>query len=410
MSVSVYANDTVGSDSRIFVNGEEIYDASAITYEGYTMVPVRFVGEKLGCRIFWDEQTKTATIKDASKTVEFTEGVSTMIVDNRIKDIPVPMIIEDGNAYVPIRALSDGLDIDVTWNEMTRTVSVYSAAAARASYNDDYSEAPEAEFSTVYLSSGEDIVLPINCDPNLSIVVDMDDDDETVCDVRKGYYDGRKALFIHANERGTAGIMLYYKGFTSTGYHRTYINVRVVDRKEKALTTFNDMLAEKGLHYKDILNEIVDNQSSIERENGLFVFDRSDDEYEKLFVGDEGMLIIPVDYADDASGVFDVAYDHSSPIECKWGVYGGKQCIMITADDYAYIPIRISFREDNSGTVSFTVTDRDMSVEETPVVYTYGENDTDTTWWDTNIRAIAETSEELRSKNSLTRDRIVYIR
>ena len=70
------------------------------------------------------------------------------------------------------------------------------------------------------------------------------------------------------------------------------------------------------------------------------------------------MLIIPVDYADDASGVFDVAYDHSSPIECKWGVYGGKQCIMITADDYAYIPIRISFREDNSGTVSFTVTDR----------------------------------------------------
>ena len=78
---------------------------------------------------------------------------------------------------------------------MTRTVSVYSAAAARASYNDDYSEAPEAEFSTVYLSSGEDIVLPINCDPNLSIVVDMDDDDETVCDVRKGYYDGRKSSF-----------------------------------------------------------------------------------------------------------------------------------------------------------------------------------------------------------------------
>ena len=31
MSVSVYANDTVGSDSRIFVNAEEIYDASAIT-------------------------------------------------------------------------------------------------------------------------------------------------------------------------------------------------------------------------------------------------------------------------------------------------------------------------------------------------------------------------------------------
>ena len=114
-SVSVYANDTVGSDSRIFVNGEEIYDASAITYDGIYNGSRALCGRKTRMQDILGRADKTATIKDASKTVEFTEGVSTMIVDNRIKDIPVPMIIEDGNAYVPIRALSDGLDIDVTW-------------------------------------------------------------------------------------------------------------------------------------------------------------------------------------------------------------------------------------------------------------------------------------------------------
>lgn len=408
MSVSVYAGENV--ESRIFVNGEEIYDASAITSEGYTMIPLRFIAEKLGCTVSWDSDTKTATIKDGATVVKFTEGVKTMIVDDRIKDIPVAPVIEDDYAYVPLRALSDGLDIDVTWNEMTKTVSVYSAAAARADYNNDYSEAPEAALKTVYMKSDEDIVIPINCDPNLPIEVEIDEDKENVCEVTKGYYEGQKALFIHSKERGTAGITLYYKGFSSTGYHRTYINVRVVERKEKALTTFDDMLKDKELYYKDIINEIEENQRSIENDNGLFVFDRTNDEYEKLFVGDEGMLIIPVDYSDDASGVFDIAYDHSKPIECKWGEYGGKQAIMITATDYTYVPVRISFKEDNSGKVSFTVTDEDMSVKETPVVYAYGNNDTDTTFWDTSIRSIAEGSQELKIKNDLVKDRIVYIR
>lgn len=408
MSVSVYAGENI--ESRIFVNGEEIYDASAITSEGYTMIPLRFIAEKLGCTVSWDSDTKTATIKDGGTVVKFTEGVKTMIVDDRIKDIPVAPVIEDDYAYVPLRALSDGLDIDVTWNEMTKTVSVYSAAAARADYNNDYSEAPEAALKTVYMKSDEDIVIPINCDPNLPIEVEMDEDKENVCEVTKGYYEGQKALFIHSKERGTAGITLYYKGFSSTGYHRTYINVRVVERKEKALTTFDDMLKDKELYYKDIINEIEENQRSIENDNGLFVFDRTNDEYEKLFVGDEGMLIIPVDYSDDASGVFDIAYDHSKPIECKWGEYGGKQAIMITATDYTYVPVRISFKEDNSGKVSFTVTDEDMSVKETPVVYAYGNNDTDTTFWDTSIRSIAEGSQELKIKNDLVKDRIVYIR
>lgn len=408
MSVSVYAGENV--ESRIFVNGEEIYDASAITSEGYTMIPLRFIAEKLGCTVSWDSDTKTATIKDGATVVKFTEGVKTMIVDDRIKDIPVAPVIEDDYAYVPLRALSDGLDIDVTWNEMTKTVSVYSAAAARADYNNDYSEAPEAALKTVYMKSDEDIVIPINCDPNLPIEVEMNEDKENVCEVTKGYYEGQKALFIHSKERGTAGITLYYKGFSSTGYHRTYINVRVVERKEKALTTFDDMLKDKELYYKDIINEIEENQRSIENDNGLFVFDRTNDEYEKLFVGDEGMLIIPVDYSDDASGVFDIAYDHSKPIECKWGEYGGKQAIMITATDYTYVPVRISFKEDNSGKVSFAVTDKDMSVKETPVVYAYGNNDTDTTFWDTSIRSIAEGSQELKIKNDLVKDRIVYIR
>lgn len=410
MSVSVYAGEAVNSNASIYVNGKEIVDASAKIYDGYTMVPVRFIAERLGCQVVWDDAARKVIVKDGGTVINFTEGVKTMIVDDKIKEIPVEPIISDDRVYVPLRAVSDGLDIDVTWNEMTRTVSVYSAAAARAEYNSDYSEAPEAELTTVYMRAGEDIVVPINCDPNLAMEAELDEDKEDVCRIKEGYYDGKKAVFIHAEGRGTAGITLYYKGFESTNYHKTYINVRVVDSKEKALTNFNDMLKGKELYYKDILNEIVDNQRAIEADNGLFVFDRADDEYEKLYVGDEGMLVIPVDYDADASGVFDISYDFESAIDCKWGVYANKQAVMITADNYDLVPVRISFRENNSGKVTFTVTDRDMSIEETPVVRSYGNNDTDTTWWDFSVRGIVESSQELKSKNSLIKDRIIYVR
>ncbi|GEM_PF-1646392 len=410
MSVSVYAGEVVNSDARIYVNGDEIADASALTYDGYTMVPVRFVAEKLGCTVVWNGETNTVTIKDGNTILSFTEGVKTMILDDKIKEIPIAPIIADDMVYVPLRAISDGLDIDITWNEMTRSVSVYSAAAARANYNNDYSEAPEPALKTVYMKPGEDIVIPINCDPTLEIEVDIDEDKEKICEVTEGYYDGQKALFLHAGERGTAGINLYYKGFSSTNYYKTKVDVRVVESKEKALRTFNDMLKEKELFYKDILNEIVENQRAIESDNGLFLFDRANDEYEKLFVGDEGMLVIPVDYNDDASGVFDIAYDTDSAIECKWGEYGGKHAVMITADNYTLVPIRISFTENNSGNVSFTITNKDMSKEETPVVYTYGNNDVNETWWDISVRCIVEGSQELKSKNSLIKDRISYIK
>ncbi len=410
MSVSAYAGEVVNSNASIYVNGKEIVDASAKIYEGYTMVPVRFIAERLGCQVIWDDAQRKVTIKDGGTVVNFTEGVKTMVVDDKIKEIPVEPIISDDRVYVPLRSVSEGLDIDVTWNEMTRTVSVYSAAAARAEYNSDYSEAPEAAVTTVYLRTGEDIVVPVNCDPTLAMEVELDEDKEDICEIKEGYFDGNKAVFIHANGRGTAGITLYYKGFESTNYYKTYINVRVVDSKEKALTNFDDMLKGRELYYKDILNEIVGNQRAIEADNGLFVFDRDDDEYEKLYVGDEGMLVIPVDYNADASGVFDISYDFESAIDCRWGVYEDKQAVMITADNYDLVPVRISFRENNSGKVSFTVTDRDMSVEETPVVHSYGNNDTDTTWWDFYVRGIVEGAQALKDKNSLVKDRIIYVR
>lgn len=407
MSVSVYAGEAVNSDALIYVNGKLVNEASAKLVDGYTVVPIRFIADRLSCNIGWDDTTKTVTVIDGNTVITLNVGSKDMYVSGVKKEIPVAPVISEDRVYVPLRAISDGLDIDIAWNEMTRTISVYSASAAKAQFNNDYSEAPEAVLDTVYMRPDEDIVIPINADPNKKI--DFSISNEDVCTAKLGYMDGKRAIFIKAGEKGTSGITLSYPGYSSTGYYRTYVNVRVVDRKEKALINFDDMLVDKDLHYKDILSEIEGQQREIEKENGLFLFDRTDSEYEKLYVGDTGMLIIPVDYDSDASGEFDVAYDFDSAIECKWGMYEGKYALMITSNDYSYTPVRVSFKENNSGYVSFTTSDKDMSIEETPVVFSYGNNVVDSTNWDFYIRAISDDARDLEIKLSLVKDRIVYV-
>lgn len=410
MSVSAFAGDAVDSGASIYVNGKEIKDVSAKTYEGYTMVPVRFIAEELGCKVTWDDKENKVTVKDGKTVIDLTVGVNTMIVSDVIERIPAAPIICEDRVFVPLRALSEGLDIDVTWNEMTKTVSVYSASAAKNDYNNNYSEAPEAVLSTVYMRVDEDIVIPINCDPTRNINVKVSDYGKDIISVKEGYLEGQKALFINAKQRGTAGITLYYNGYTSTGNYKTYVNVNVVDRKEKSLVKFDDMLSGKGYFYKDILKEIEDNMRAIESDNELFIFDRTNKEFSKLYVGDEGMIIIPVDYSEKIGGVFDIAYDSGSHIDCKWGEYGGKHAIIITSDNYDYVPVRISFKENNSGKVTFTVTDKDMSVEEVPYVHKFGNNDTDTTVWDFAVSSVAESSNDLKVKNDLVKDRVIYIK
>ena len=221
--------------------------------------------------------------------------------------------------------------------------------------------------------------------------------------------DGKAALFITADDRGTSGIVMHYPGFASTNHSRTTVNVRVVDSREKALINFDDMLSEKGLNYKNIISEIKEKQSIIEKENGIFIFDKNDEEYDKLYVGDTGMLIIPVDYDEKASGNFDIAYDFDSAIECSWGIYEGKHALMITSKDYAYIPVRITFTENKTGNVSFTVTDKDMDADEAPVVYSYGNNNINYSVWDFHVRAISDMSKDLSGKMDLVGNRIIHI-
>jgi hypothetical protein len=127
---------TIGSTFAT-INGNS-YDMSAAPYIQYasnsTLVPLRFVALAIcgdvdnqdnSNSVSWDADTKTATIIAKGKVISFTVGSDVAYINNK------PMIMEHGvkaeissnRLYIPFRVLGKALDVDVDWNEETKTAT-----------------------------------------------------------------------------------------------------------------------------------------------------------------------------------------------------------------------------------------------------------------------------------------------
>lgn len=130
LTVSVTA--LAADDTKVCVNGEYIeMDQKPIFKEDRILIPVRAVGEALKCKVDWDHDTQTVTLNNGATELKITIGESKMnkINISRIPiDIPieleVPAFIENGRTMLPLRAVSEALFLDVTWDEEERTVVI----------------------------------------------------------------------------------------------------------------------------------------------------------------------------------------------------------------------------------------------------------------------------------------------
>ncbi len=91
-----------------------------------TMIPMRAVFEALDAEVTWDEQTRTATaVKDETK-VDVTVGSYIMIIDDKEYPIDSPAFTFEDRIMIPVRAVSEAFGYDVTWDEDTKTVDITS--------------------------------------------------------------------------------------------------------------------------------------------------------------------------------------------------------------------------------------------------------------------------------------------
>ena len=126
------ANKTLGT--TIIYDGQSLsFDVEPVNIDGTVLVPMRAIFETFGAKVKWDGDTMTVTAKKGSKVYTMTIGdsmitltkdgevISTVAADQALQVI-------DGRTMIPLRALSELLGLDVSWDGSTQTVTITTPA------------------------------------------------------------------------------------------------------------------------------------------------------------------------------------------------------------------------------------------------------------------------------------------
>lgn len=98
--------------------------SKVINKDGYTLVSFRDLFDMLGANVKWNEATKTIEATKDDEVI-FIDTVNNKIkINNKYFDMPVSLEIIDGTTYVPLRFICEKLGMNVDWNQDTQNISI----------------------------------------------------------------------------------------------------------------------------------------------------------------------------------------------------------------------------------------------------------------------------------------------
>lgn len=116
------------TDISLVLDGKVLAsDPAPLIERGRTLVPVRLISEELGAKVSWNDQDRTVLIEDGNTSL--TLKIDSLIFQSNRGDNPwdvsdVPAQIIKDRTFVPLRLISNILDLHIDWNEKERRVSL----------------------------------------------------------------------------------------------------------------------------------------------------------------------------------------------------------------------------------------------------------------------------------------------
>ena len=136
---------------KVTLDGNEIFFPDAkpfIDQRDRVLVPIRFVSEALGAFVDWENETRTAVIKQGNVEIRYTVYQPMAYLNGEMMVMDTYGILKDCRTMVPIRFISELLGCAVVWDENTSTVVITSPK--------EVTEFPEPEISVNYPKSISD--------------------------------------------------------------------------------------------------------------------------------------------------------------------------------------------------------------------------------------------------------------
>ena len=125
MCVSVSAQ----SEVKVTLDGNEIFFPDVkpfIDERDRVLVPIRFVSELLGAVVDWENESRTAVIKQGKDEIRYTVYQPMAYLNGEMMVMDTYGILKDCRTMVPIRFISELLGCTVVWDKNTSTVVITS--------------------------------------------------------------------------------------------------------------------------------------------------------------------------------------------------------------------------------------------------------------------------------------------
>ena len=149
--MTMCVNVSAQTDVKVTLDGNEIYFPDAkpfIDQRDRVLVPIRFVSEALGALVDWENESRTAVIKQGNDEIRYTVYHPMAYLNGEMMVMDTYGILKDERTLVPIRFISELLGCTVNWDEKTSTVVITSPK--------EVTEFPEPVISVNYPKSISD--------------------------------------------------------------------------------------------------------------------------------------------------------------------------------------------------------------------------------------------------------------
>lgn len=104
----------------VTLNGELLgFEEMPVREDDRLLVPMRFLFEKMGAEVEWDQATQTATVLQENDAVAFQINNRSATVNSQAQTMDVPARLINDKTMIPIRFLSENLGYTVEWDEET---------------------------------------------------------------------------------------------------------------------------------------------------------------------------------------------------------------------------------------------------------------------------------------------------
>gem|GEM_PF-5369963 len=122
-------------------------DAAPFIENGRTYVPVRYAALAMNVsedNVLFNADTKCVTILKGDRVCQLTIGSNVIVVNGIEISTDAPAIIRNGRTMLPLRWLAQSLDIEVSWDALTQTISLTDKTSANPETPSSNASTPDA--------------------------------------------------------------------------------------------------------------------------------------------------------------------------------------------------------------------------------------------------------------------------